>query len=838
MSEHGERYGNDRGRYDQGRGRDSRRTEHHRSRSASPAMGSVQRNRIEMELHRMSEYPHSPQPNRSRNPEPRGKPEPRGGADVRGRGDPYPRGPDSRGDLRGDPRGDLRGDPYRRPEGRTDPHKPDLRPDYHGGGRGGDYHGRGPDPKADYHGRDAYGGRSEGRSDPYRGSDYRDGRDPHPRMDSRKEPLPRMDRGDRGDPGYEPRPPDDYGRGGDDGYSRLDHRRDYYADGYGHRSERGSRGELRRPEHVSRLDTRNEPPPLRGGGSRLDVVRGDRRNDSRGRGERARGPDLPPDVGGRLPGGYGSKSDRSDSRGRVDPHLRDEGGGKGRDFYERGEGYGGGRGGPDMGRLGPDSHRGEHPGGGGRGSDSRGDSGRRDYKGRAAPRIDDSGPSRYNRRELDHLSDVRDSRMGPGRDGRTGGRSRSPSPARSYERKRPPVRERGGKEPLKREDEASLKDADSREAPSSGGSQGSSPRGRQREKPPASKRSRSSSRDVPPERHDQSPDTSVPEVVAPKMEAASPLSDDSGDESPTKAEVSDSSKHMVLVEECKTEDENEDGQEAKPGAAETFSDWSDDEDDILTRDDPALEFVTKEPSSDARNDATSQDKPEEAADTNLIEVDAVPISPPESHHSGEADPLGMAEDFDPISDDELEALIDDSEDKEPAPEPSATISDVLDIDWSSLVKETRPKEEQDSSEKKVSARDRYTGARVLARIGISKDLAGEELTKQAVEFCRSQLGSDELGQDGSEPEFKLEDLTAGFHVAAVAARKQQSLALQSCGRYCRALSARRDLMLRRALCKVYEPSSSGPAVRVDPELYKRSLELFQSRVAAQVPLKC
>lgn len=842
MPEHGERYVGDRGRYDQGRGRDGRRVDHHHSRSASPAMGAPPRSRLEMELHRVPEFPHSPQPGgRSRNPEPRSKPDPRSVE----RREPYARGPEPRDN------------PYRRPEPRPDPHKsdmrpdvrpdmrqdmrpdarPDMRPDYHAG-RSGEYHGRG-DPKPDYHGRgDLYGGRGDGRSvDSYRGLDYRDGRDPHARMDVRKEP--RMER----DPGYDPRQ-EDYGRG-DDYYGRMDRRGgDYYPDGYGgggrqmDQRDRASRDSRRPPEHISRLEARGDPHLKRGmEGSRA----GDRRNDSRGRGgDRPRG-DLGPD--GRP---YGlSKADRSDSRGRMDPHARGEEVGKGRDFYDRGDGYRGGDGGR------PDPHRGGEGPPGGRGSDTRGDSGRRDYKGRGIPpKMDDPGTGRYNRREIDSLPDVRDSRMSGGgggsRDGRGGVRSHSPSPDRGYDRKRPPVRDRAPRDSsLKREEEAaSLKEGgDSREGPSSGGSRGSSPRGRLRgDKPPGSKCSRSSSRDPAPDRHGQSPDTSVPEVVVSKMEVASPLSDDSGEESPTKAEVSDSSKHMVLVEECKSEDEIEDGQESKPGAAETFSDWSDDEDDILTRDDPALEFVTKEPSSDQRNDTTSQDKTEEAAESNLIEVDAVPISPADSHRSADGDGLGLAEDFDPISDDELEALIDESEDKEAAPETAATtISDTLDIDWSSLVKETRPKEEVQaaSGEKRVSARARYSGARVLARIGISKELAGEELTRQVVEFCRSQLAAEGTEEEGSgESEFKLEGLTAGFHVAAVAARRQQSLVLDSCGRYCRALSARRDLKLRRALCKVYEPSSTGPATTVDPELYKRSLQLFQSRVTPQVPLKC
>lgn len=352
----------------------------------------------------------------------------------------------------------------------------------------------------------------------------------------------------------------------------------------------------------------------------------------------------------------------------------------------------------------------------------------------------------------------------------------------------------------------------------SGGSRGSSPR-RARDKAPLAKTSRSSSQDEPPERPDQSPDTSAPE----------------------------------------------EGQEAKAGGGDTYSDWSDDDDDdILTRGDAAAaDSVKKEVLSDAHNDATSEDKPEDAGDPNLIEVDAVPVSPEESPRSaaGGEGAAAVEDEFDPISDDELEALIDESGGKEPAPEPGQAISDVLDIDWSVLVKEVdRPKDgAAATAEKRSSARERYSGARVLARIGISRDLAGEDLAHKVVEFCQAELAKDKAAaaanQDAAAAggaavaeaadgggasveagDFQLEHLTAGFHVAALAARRQQSWALGSCGRYCRALSARRDLRLRRALCKVYEPSSSGPAENVDLELYQRSLQLYQSRT--QVPLQC
>lgn len=749
-----------------------------------------------------------------------------------------PRGGDSRGDLRGDPRidsrGDLRGgDPYRRGiDLRGDQGKQDLRGgDYHSRG---DYHGRG-DLKPDYHSRgDPYSRGGDGRVplDPYgRSSDYRDGRDLHSRMDLRGKDLPPPPRMDRGDlPGYDPRS-DDYGRLAEDYYARVD-RRDYYADGYGpHRSELRDRGprDLRRPEHVSRMDVRGGGEPhLKG---RLEPGgRGEhRRNDSRGRDER----------------GYGlSRLEPSSSRSRGDPRGTDDGpkaGGRG-DPYERGE--------PPYRGGGEPGHRGEP-----RGSDSRGDPGRRgggDYKGRgAAPSgIDDSGPSRYSRREADPLLDARDSRTGSNRDGRGGGRSRSVSPNRGYERRRPPAR--STKEVSKRGEGDGKPEMDDVREGGSGGSRGSSPR-RAREKAPATKTSRSSSQDEAAERPDQSPDTSMPEAAVPKVEVASPVSEESGGESPTKAEISDSSKHMVLVEECKSEDDNEEGQEAKAGGGDTYSDWSDDDDDdILTRGEQAVDLDKKDALSDAHMDTSSRDKPEEAGDPNLIEVDAVPISPEESPRSAQGEGTTALEDeFDPISDDELEALIDESQEKEPAPEPEPAISDVLDIDWSILVKESSRTKDGTVSEKRGSARERYSGARVLARIGISRDLAGEELAQQVVEFCQKELAKDKKEPDeqgageetgaGNETaqkdeDFQLENLTAGFHAAAVAARRQQNLALESCGRYCRALSARRDLMLRRALCKVYEPSSTEPATNVDLQLYRRSLQLYQSRT--QVQLAC
>uniref|UniRef100_A0A023FFR9 Putative eukaryotic translation initiation factor 3 subunit a n=1 Tax=Amblyomma cajennense TaxID=34607 RepID=A0A023FFR9_AMBCJ len=214
-------------------------------------------------------------------------------------------------------------------------------------------------------------------------------------------------------------------------------------------------------------------------------------------------------------------------------------------------------------------HRGEP-----RGSDSEGGSREERRRLRRAagpllPRIDDSGPSRYSRRDVDPLLDSRDSRSGPSRDGRGGGRSRSVSPNRGYERKRLPAR--SAKQEVSKRGEGDGKPEVDEIREGSGGSRGSSPR-HAREKAPAAKTSRSSSQDEAPERPDQSPDTSMPE----------------------------------------------EGQEVKSGAADTYSDWSDDDDDeILIRGDQQGDFSKKEASSDTHTDAASQDKPEEAGDPNL-----------------------------------------------------------------------------------------------------------------------------------------------------------------------------------------------------------------------------
>ena len=93
-----------------------------------------------------------------------------------------------------------------------------------------------------------------------------------------------------------------------------------------------------------------------------------------------------------------------------------------------------------------------------------------------------------------------------------------------------------------------------------------------------------------------------------------------------------------------------------------------------------------------------------------------------------------------ISDDELDAIIGDSDPIDSTPESRNTgsnrqVLDALDIDWGSLVSEPKPKTEFIPG----SARKRFSAANVLMRIGFSQELAGPQMTQKLIDFCQTEL---------------------------------------------------------------------------------------------------
>ncbi|XP_042900743.1 zinc finger CCCH domain-containing protein 13 isoform X1 [Parasteatoda tepidariorum] len=196
-------------------------------------------------------------------------------------------------------------------------------------------------------------------------------------------------------------------------------------------------------------------------------------------------------------------------------------------------------------------------------------------------------------------------------------------------------------------------------------------------------------------------------------------------------------------------------------------------------------------------------------------------------------------DYDPISDDELDALIEEPDDTlTPKPDDEnekSKIVDALDVDWSVLMKASAAK----TGFIPGLSRSRFKAAHVLSRIGFSQTFAGAELTKKIKDFCDKQLHEEKEHEEGSEKipvekKFKMEHRVAAFHVSMSQNKRERINLFSEVGPYRRALCARRDLQIRKMLCRPLNKFASVPSVSytpqytvVDKELYKQSLEFLK-----------
>lgn len=297
-----------------------------------------------------------------------------------------------------------------------------------------------------------------------------------------------------------------------------------------------------------------------------------------------------------------------------------------------------------------------------------------------------------------------------------------------------------------------------------------------------------------------------------------------------------------------------------------LSEISDDADEILNRDEDIPEQPVEEPVQE------EPEKPPEvpAANAEVIVPPKAPASPEKSITKEETiDEENMELDFEEISEDELEeeARI-------------KGIGDALGVDWSSLVAESRPRVKPISS-----AKIRWESHNVLVNLGISIEMAGEKLVddilKEHQQFKANQQLKDNQklidvqqvkeeskdtiivkneensatvnGLNDTKVEIKTENVEANdVKVKAkadpkietetienlqpiaeiqVATREKQAIRktlFNSAGPYRRALSARRDLIIRRHLCNLplLDTFVEAPK-RHDADLYKLAVELFE-----------
>lgn len=181
-------------------------------------------------------------------------------------------------------------------------------------------------------------------------------------------------------------------------------------------------------------------------------------------------------------------------------------------------------------------------------------------------------------------------------------------------------------------------------------------------------------------------------------------------------------------------------------------------------------------------------------------------------------------DFEEISEDEL-----DEESR------IKGIGDALGVDWASLVQESRSKDKPTSS-----AKLRWEPHNILVNLGVSVNLAGEDLVKDilkqhadAEQNKEDTPDQSESANNSKEEESRTEHLEVSHPVAAIQVANRESQQIRkelfsSVGLHTRALSARRDLMIRRHLCNLPVNDSYVEAPkRHDPELFKIAAQLFE-----------
>jgi len=205
--------------------------------------------------------------------------------------------------------------------------------------------------------------------------------------------------------------------------------------------------------------------------------------------------------------------------------------------------------------------------------------------------------------------------------------------------------------------------------------------------------------------------------------------------------------------------------------------------------------------------------------------------------------------------------------------------DALGVDWASLAKETQRPMNKSSEDFYNTTKSRWTAHRILWDIGISVKFAGEDFARATMEDARNQLRDEKhewrlkknqllkdekIAMNGDikkekvdgikmEPEddedeiqnfehdeqedFELDNDVLSHPLAQVQvlmrklAIKRRNLILNSTGKYGRALSARKDLKLRRQLCNL--PAKDFHIDRnctSNPEINKHAEEIYRKLV--------
>ncbi|XP_067668774.1 zinc finger CCCH domain-containing protein 13-like isoform X1 [Haliotis asinina] len=274
-----------------------------------------------------------------------------------------------------------------------------------------------------------------------------------------------------------------------------------------------------------------------------------------------------------------------------------------------------------------------------------------------------------------------------------------------------------------------------------------------------------------------------------------------------------------------------------------FSDWSEDDmaDNILNQAEVEIEREERRQRSPSRSSLGSRgsahDRKTHAGQDHMLEA-IKERAHGESSSMVTCEGEDSGQDKDGQFDEDMEALpeyeqISSDEDgfMEDDGEVQPSIVNILDIDWSSLKEEAKPKP-------KGSALKRFSPASIFSQIGVSRAYAGDELFEKIKTVCQKQLDeSEKTENDGADSDkekpsqkFVLHDSVAAFHCAALRKLRERASLLKNIGSHRRALCARKDLEIRRRLCKVdkvFDQSPVYPSHVMDTDLSKLSIQLFR-----------
>ena len=264
---------------------------------------------------------------------------------------------------------------------------------------------------------------------------------------------------------------------------------------------------------------------------------------------------------------------------------------------------------------------------------------------------------------------------------------------------------------------------------------------------------------------------------------------------------------------------------------DNLSEISDDPDEILNMDEDLVGPLKKEQeTSDAKEDTIESDHPKSES-PKLLSIKKEESIDEEN---------GIELDFEEISEDELE---EEARVK--------GLGDALGVDWASLVTESRPRVKPMTSVKK-----RWEGHNMLVNLGISVEMAGVDLvtsilkehseaklSEEAEVETKTKLstaganGTKQIGNEceniSGENKAKGINVDVSHPIAAiqVAIRENEAerkMLFSSVGPYRRALSARRDLAIRRHLCNLPLKDAFVEAPkRYNPELFEMAVKLFE-----------